>query len=203
MHTLSFRLLLLLATAPGAALAQPGFFVSAAAGDARAAEPQVDDRTHAAQVGIGYRWGTLGVEVANVRVAGLEQHRLLPTQRYLLDLDVNGWTLGLHARRSLTPRSYVSWRAGVLRWQLDTDARLCGLPESATAGECIRNGGSESGTDFHAGAGIGYDLTDRFSLGLAYDFYRIGLADRRPLDGERFEVDSDIGSVTLSAELRF
>jgi OmpA-OmpF porin, OOP family len=203
MRTVSLSVLLLLAGASAPALAQSGFFVAAAAGDARAAEPQVDDRTHSAQLSAGYRWGSVGVELGNVRVAGLEQNRLLPTQRYLLDLDVSGWTFGLHARRSLSPRSYVSWRAGVLRWQLDTDARLCGLPDSATASDCIRNGGSESGTDFHAGAGIGYDLTRRFSLGLAYDFYRIGLADRQPLDGERFEVDSDIGSVTLSAELRF
>lgn len=179
----------MLAGAPSAFAAGEGWFVAARAGSGSVDENVLDDSDTALGASGGYRWGWLGLEVGYVDFGAW--HKDFPG--FLEDdtpitavsiAELQGWTVGVNARAQLSPKWSLTGRAGVFDW--DTNA-FTDVPTFA------RVDLDDSGTDWYAGVGVAYSITERFDLGVAYDHYRA--------NGDAFDLSPDVFSAT--AELRF
>lgn len=179
----------MLACAPSAFAAGEGWFVAARAGSGSVDENVLDDSDTALGVSGGYRWGWLGLEVGYVDFGSWSRD----FQGFLEDdtpitavsvAELQGWTVGVNARAQLSPKWSLTGRAGVFDW--NTNA-FTDVPTFARADL------DESGTDWYAGVGVAYSVTERFDLGVAYDHYNA--------NGDVFDLSPDVLSAT--AEFRF
>ncbi|MBL8300228.1 MAG: porin family protein [Rhodanobacteraceae bacterium] len=160
----------------GAARAD-GFFV-----DGRYGRSDFDSSGKDTALGIngGYRWGAFGLEGGYVDLGSLDRGYTGSSGLHS-GIDVAGWTLGANGHFNLTPNWYLSARAGLFHWKADMD--LVASPTNAKF----------SGNDWYAGAGVGYDFSERFSLGLNYDHYRAGKSG----------MDFDANVISVNTEFRF
>ena len=102
--------------------------------------------------------------------------------------DLNGWTIGANGHFNLSPNWYIGGHAGFFRASVDSRFRITG-PDNSVAQYHY----NDNADGWYAGAGLGYDFTHNFSLGLNYDYYRA--------DKNGFKVNPDI--VSVSGEYRF
>jgi opacity protein-like surface antigen len=178
-------------TADGAA----GFFVNGNFGQASLDKGLYNDTDTGYQVGVGYRWASnprvaFGVEGGYVDLGtfGLDAHKL-PAQAVssLPKARISGWTAGANARVAFQPNWYVSARAGLFH----ANAKGAYL---STIGAGQYASGDDTSTEYYVGAGIGYNINDRLSIGFNIDYYKASV-----LLGP--SLDSILSSV--SAEYRF
>jgi OmpA-OmpF porin, OOP family len=137
----------------------------------------------------GYRWAlspsfALGVEggyndLGNIDVKNVFNNRDVVNRS---KAQLQGWAAGVNGRFNITPNWYVSGRGGLYSWTGH------GLSNDANP---IRKG--LDNTSFYAGAGVGYDFTSHFGVGLNYDYY----------DAKKHGVDLSTDMVSVSAEYRF
>lgn len=169
---------------PTAFAQDSGFFLEARGGSASIDEDEFDDTTTAFQIGGGYRWGAFGVEGGYVSFNDFENE--------IAGLDVNaeldGYTLGINGKSHFANQWYLSGRLGAFFWDADADTVFCTTP-----GNCARVSGDDDGTDFYAGVGVGYDFSEQFSLGVAYDYFGADAAD----------VTLDTNVLSVTGEVRF
>lgn len=137
----------------------------------------------------GYRWKVgpdlgLGVDVGyndlgNFRLKNAFNSNPvnLTTQRQAL----RGWTAGVNGRINVWQGLYVSGRAGVYGW------KGYGYSDQNINRHDLNQ------VDLYGGAGVGYDFTSHFGVGLSYDYY---YAKKAGID-----LSTDTASVT--AEYRF
>jgi OOP family OmpA-OmpF porin/outer membrane immunogenic protein len=181
---LAFAVSSLLAVAAARAQDTSGFFVNGAVGNGSVDGDVFDDDTTTLQINGGYRWGVVGVEGGYVNFNDFDDSFGVLS----LDGSLDGWTLGVNARGNFADNWYVSGRAGAFFWDADGGGFTItpgGTPVAARF--------SDDGTDFYAGVGVGYDFNERWSLGLAYDYFGA--------DGDFDEYDADVFSLT--GEVRF
>ncbi|GMV30448.1 MAG: hypothetical protein AMXMBFR59_25730 [Rhodanobacteraceae bacterium] len=132
----------------------------------------------------GYRWGAFGIEAGYTNLGSasdLFTASTGPLQTRELELD--GWTLGVHGRFRLSERWHLLARGGLFRWNSDLDLGLNGDHAHF----------DDYGTRWYAGVGIGVDIGRRFSV---------------TLDADRYEAEPDgrgvsANVVSLGAEIRF
>jgi len=187
---LSFIVGAALLAGPSMALAAgEGWFVGARAGSGSVDEDVLDDSDTTLAFSGGYRWNWLGIELGYVDFGawdkdfpGFLDNGTPITANSVAELQ--GWTAGLNARAQLSPKWSLTGRAGLFRW--DSNA-FTDVPTFA------RVDLDDSGTDWYAGVGVSYSLTERFDLGLSYDHYRA--------NGDTFDLSPDVFSVTT--EFRF
>lgn len=179
----------MLAGAPSAFAAGEGWFVAGRAGSGSVDENVLDDSDTALGISGGYRWGWLGLEVGYLDFGswsrdfqGFLEDDTPITARSVAALQ--GFTVGVNARAPLSPKWSLTGRAGVFDWDSDafTDVQTLARIDLG-----------ESGTDWYAGVGVAYSVTDNFDLGIAYDRYRA--------NGDTFDLTTDAFSAT--AEFRF
>ena len=161
-----------------------GFFIEGRGGSASIDEDDFDDNTTAFQIGGGYRWGAFGVEGGYVSFNDFESE----SQGLDINGQLEGWTLGINGRTNFAEQWYLSGRVGAFFFDADADTVICESPSN-----CARIEVEDDGTDFYAGVGVGYDFTDQFSMGVAYDYFGADAGDSN--------LDTNVFSVT--AELRF
>ena len=184
--------ILALALGAGALLAVPaafaadgtGFFVDGRIGSASVDEDDFDDDSSAFQINGGYRWGGWGVEAGYVSFSEFEGE----DGDFELEADIDGFTLGVNGRSNFASNWYLSGRLGAFFWEADADAVVPG-PNNTL----IQVSADEDGTDLYAGVGVGYDFSDQWSVGLAYDYF----------GPERNDVSLSTNVLSLTTELRF
>ena len=144
------------------------------------------DKDTAFAINGGYRWGAFGLE-AGYNDFGTFENKFTRSGATLKDeIDLTGWNLGVNGKVNFAENWYVSGRAGLFRW--DADATLNPL---LGTGPRVKYG--EKGTDWYAGVGVGYDVSQNFGVGLAFDRFKA--------DGKVTEYTTNRTSVT--AEYRF
>ena len=144
---------------------------------------------------VGYRWNSVvdyGVEVgygflgnANARAAGL-----FGVER--VQVQTRGWLLGGNLNYNINEQWYVGARAGWFRARSLYEDRFF---QTGTVGDDVyRQVNTRTGEYF--GLGGGYNFNKNFSLGLAYDTYRVP-------ENEVISKSTRIGMYSLQAEYRF
>lgn len=101
---------------------------------------------------------------------------------------MNGWTIGASGRFNLPPKWYIGGRAGFLRASVDSRAQIYGSDGSFVLGHY-----DDHADDWYAGAGVGYEFSNHFSVGLNYDYYSARTYGYR--------MNPDV--VSVSGEVRF
>ena len=186
---------------------ESGFFVNGDVGSARVDAPaflhdvfnELKDNSVAYDLNVGYRWNWFGVEVGYVDLGNfrkgytLQYLPLAPNQTYTDSGHAHGVTAGVNVHYDFAPQWYVSGRAGAFHWQ-GNEVSYSGFNNIGT-GAPITLDNSGSHTDWYAGAGIGYDFSQHFGVGIAYNRYK---AVKRSAG---IDLTSDVTSV--SAEYRF
>ncbi len=152
----------------------------------------------------GYRWKVgpdlgLGVEAGYADLGNYKLSNLgssgsvnqLSTQNAL-----HGWMLGGNGRINLLPQWYISAHAGYFH------ANNNGGAYNDTLHQDLFHGGDRGG--YYAGIGTGWDINERFGLGVKYDYFHAsaGSIHDVPTNAD-FGVRRSTGIVSLDAEYRF
>ncbi len=169
-----------------------GFFINGNVGQSTIDKGVYDDDDTAYGISAGCRWAlapnfALGVEGGYTDLGTWSPKAgavgALPAGEFLTDAELSGWTAGVNAHLNLSDNWYLSGRTGLFHADIKGDRLVAGLPVHA----------DDTSNSWFAGAGIGYDFSENFSLGLNYDYYK---ADK---DGLKF----DPSVVSVGAEVRF
>lgn len=182
-----------LAAVPAFAQSYPndnaGWFVGGKVGDAHLDKGAYNGSDTGYEVDGGYRWAVspsaaLGFEVGYNDMGNIKLSNAFNSNPVVANpkSSLHGWTFGGTGHFNITPNWYVSARAGIYQWNGD------GL--SNDQNPLYR---SLSKTDFYGGAGFGYDFSNRFSVGVNYDYY----------GAKKDNVDLSTNLYSVSAEYRF
>lgn len=180
---------LVVASSASYAADRTGFFVNGQVGQSSLDDETLDDNDTSFAVGGSYRWGMLGIEGGYVDLGEYENVYSVPDLTTTTSADINGWTLGVNGHFNMTDNWYVSARLGIFHWDGSLDIRR----EYGFSPLESRVHFDESGSDWYAGIGVGYDFNSNFGLGLSYDRYKA--------DSNGFDFTNDV--VSLNAEYRF
>jgi len=171
--------------------AQQGWYVGANAGYGQIKKGPYDNGDFAGGVKGGYRFAlnpelSLGVEAGYVYL-GRADARGLYTQNYGGDAKskLQGATAGLDLRYSFSPKWYGEVRGGAFF------AKGEGLTNDKFNPQSVRF----NSTNYYAGAGVGYNITPQWSVGLNYDYYQASDSDKN--------IHLPTNLYTVSAEYRF
>lgn len=167
MIKLALATALLASTAAAAVSAQTveGAFLQGRVGSASATSSDFDDEATSWQLTGGYRWGNgFGLEAGYVDFNGFEGE----DRNFDIDSDISGFTLGGNYRTSFAGNWFFGARLGAFFWEGDADTVV---PSSVNPNTFLVVRREVDNTDFYAGVSVGYDFSDRFSLGLAYDYF--------------------------------
>lgn len=175
--------------------AQQGWYVGASAGYGQVQKGPYDNGDVAGGVKGGYRFAinpetSLGVEVGYVYL-GRTDARGLYTQNFAAyngnnaKSKLQGATAGLDLRYNFSPKWYGELRGGAFF------AKGEGLTNDKFNPQSVRF----NSTNYYAGAGVGYNITPQWSVGLNYDYYQASDSDKN------IHLPTNLYSV--SAEYRF
>lgn len=174
---------------PNQPVGSGNWFLSGSVGQSHLYKGPYNDHPTTYAVNGGYRWKVgqdmgLGVEVGyndlgnfKIKNAFNSNDVNLTDQRNAL----RGWTAGVNGRIDVYRGLYVSGRAGVYGWK-----------GHGYSNQDINRHDLDK-VDYYAGAGVGYDFSDHFGLGLSYDVYHA------KKDGISLSTDT----ASLTAEYRF
>jgi OOP family OmpA-OmpF porin len=200
-HILAASLAVVLASVSTASLAADtgNFYVGAEAGQAQyrlgvAPGEHLDAKDTAAAVRFGYVWHwavDFGVEGGYVSLGKVTDDYTNSNAGYPsnMSIETSGLFAGAKVKYHFADVWYVSARAGAFQSHVklrDHDSS----PEGGNYRASSTNG------SWYAGAGVGYELTPEFSLGLSYDNYR----SKAGIDES---VTFNTAMFALSAEYRF
>jgi OmpA-OmpF porin, OOP family len=165
------------------------FFIDGRVGSASVDEDDFDDEASVFQLNGGYRWGNYGIEVGYVNFDEFAGEVETTGQDFEIDADIDGYTIGVNGRTHFGESPwYLSGRLGAFIWEADSEAVV---PSTENSFIVVQDG--EDGTDLYAGVGVGYDFSDQFSLGLAYDYFGPG----------KDEVSLQTNTLSVTGEVRF
>ena len=127
----------------------------------------------------GYRWGMFGLEGGYVDLGKSDSGRSGSSGLHQ-GIDLRGRTAGVNGHFDLSPTWYLSARGGLLRWKADMN--FAATPDAEF-----------SGNGWYAGAGVGYNVSERVGIGLNYDHYR----------AEKNRMDFNADAISVNTEIRF
>jgi OmpA-OmpF porin, OOP family len=174
---------------PGQAIGSGNWMIDGRIGQAHVNQGPYNDHPTTYAIGGGYRWKVgedlgLGVDVGyndlgnfKLKNAFNDNPVNLKDQRNAL----RGWTAGVNGKINVWRGLYVSGRAGIYGWK-----------GHGYANQDINRHDLDK-VDYYAGAGVGYDISNHFGVGLAYDYYHA------KKDGISLSTDT----ASLTAEYRF
>lgn len=175
---------------PGQAVGTGNWFINGSVGQAHVAQGPYDDHPTTYAINGGYRWKVgqdlgLGVEAGYNDLGNFKAKNIfnsndvnLTSQRHAL----RGWTAGVNGRIDVYRGLYVSGRAGLYGWHAP------GLQDPQAS-----NRHDLGKVSYYAGAGIGYDFSNHFGVGVSYDYYHAAKS------GLKLTTDA----ASLTAEYRF
>ncbi|MEO7068749.1 MAG: porin family protein [Rhodanobacter sp.] len=166
-----------------------GWFVNGNVGSTSLSNSSYDGHDTGYAINGGYRWAlnpqvALGVEVGYNDLGNVHAKNIFNSSPVIENgkSQLHGWTAGVNGHFNLTPNWYLSARTGLYAWKGH------GLSNDVSP---VRKGLDD--TSWYAGAGVGYDFSNNFSVGVNYDYY----------DAEKQHVDLSTDMVSVSAEYRF
>ena len=170
-----------------------GFFVNGNVGRSDLSKGVYDDNDTGYGANVGYRWAlnpnvALGVEGGYTDLGKFDTKDPFsgvgPSRA-----SVKGWTAGVNGHFNLTPEWYLSARGGLFR------ADVQGLTQTGPTANGVTpvTYVDDTSTKYYAGAGFGYDFSNRFSVGLNYDYFKT----------DKNDLKLDPNLVSVSAEYRF
>jgi len=166
-----------------------GWFVNGNVGNAWVDHGHYDDNTTGYAINGGYRWTlspnvALGAEVGYNDLGNVHADSIFNGGPLVQEgkSELHGWTAGANARFQVAPKWYLSARGGLYSWE-----------GHGVSNDVVPFRKSLSDTSWYAGAGAGYDFTDKFSMGVNFDHY----------DASSDNVDLSTNMVSVSAEYRF
>lgn len=83
-------------------------------------------------------------------------------------LKADGWTAGLNGHFDLTDQWYLSARGGLFLWKLKSNVTYTDVTGGRTT---LRD--SKQALDWYAGVGAGYNIDRHWSVGAAFDYYKV------------------------------
>jgi opacity protein-like surface antigen len=163
-----------------------GFFINGNIGESSLDHGPYNDNDTGYMGNIGYRWALNPSVALGIEGGYTDLGKFAPRngQEGLEDASIKGWNLGVNGHFNFTPEWYVSGRFGWFGSDLKGqyyDANDAIVTVDGTANK------------YYVGAGIGYDFSNNFSLGLNYDYYK---ANKNGLN-------LDPSLVSVSGEFRF
>ncbi len=170
------------------------FFVNGNIGQSNLSKGIYDDNDTGYGANVGYRWAinpavALGIEGGYTDLGKFDTKNSF-TGIGASRASVKGWTAGVNGHFNLTPEWYLSGRAGLFR------ADVQGLAQGGVSVNPLATSYTyvdDTSTKYYAGAGFGYDFSNRFSVGLNYDYFKA--------DKDNLKLDPSL--VSVSAEYRF
>lgn len=171
--------------APTLALADTGWYIDGAVGQASVDDQGIDDQDTAFRGGVGWRFlENFGAEVGYQDLGKVGEEVAIGGATASVSTD--GFYAGVSGKIPLYDANtgfYLNARAGLYFW--DATGRLRDGSTSVRL--------DDSGNDFYVGVGAGYDFNEQFGLGLGYDRYQVG------------DNSSDLtyGVFALNGEVRF
>jgi OOP family OmpA-OmpF porin/outer membrane immunogenic protein len=174
---------------PDQPIGSGNWFLDGSVGQAHLYQGPYEDHPTTYAINGGYRWKVgpdlgLGVEVGYNDLGNFKVKNAFNSDDVNLTSRRNalrGWTAGVNGRIDVWKGLYVSGRTGIYGWK-----------GHGYSNQDINRHDLDK-VDYYAGAGVGYDFTSHFGLGLAYDFYH-AKKDGIPLSSD---------TASLTAEYRF
>jgi OOP family OmpA-OmpF porin len=165
-----------------------GWFVNGSVGRAAVNKGNYDGHDVAYDVNGGYRWAVtpwaaLGVEagyndLGNIHAKNIFNGGSVIDRR---KSNLHGWTAGVNGKFNIDSKWYISGRAGLYGWKGD----------GVSHNDITRSNFDK--TSWYAGAGVGYDFSRNWSLGVNYDHY----------DAKKDGLNLSTNVASVSAEYRF
>jgi OOP family OmpA-OmpF porin len=174
---------------PNQAVGSGNWFIDGSIGQAHLSHGPYGDHPTTYALNGGYRWKVgqdlgLGLEVGYNDLGNFKAKNAFNRNDVNLTKQRNalrGWTAGVNGKINVWQGLYVSARAGIYGWKghgyNNQDINRHDLNQ----------------VDYYAGAGVGYDFTPNFSLGLAYDYFH----------AKKNSIDLSSDTASLTAEYRF
>lgn len=164
------QIILGLALALGGSLAQAGNWgTSSYTGLGYIDEDQIDDESFSSSFSLVYRFSdTLGVEGGYTSFGDFKNNFDAIAGRGKAEADIDGFTFGLNLLTQINDSWYFTGRVGLWSWSSDVKIQVPGTATIEAEGD---------GTDFYAGAGFGYNFTEKFGAGLGVTYYGVDVAD--------------------------
>lgn len=174
---------------PGDAVGEGRWFINAEVGEAHVATGPFNDHPTAYAINGGYRWKVgqdmgLGVEIGYNDLGNYKIKNSFNSNDVNLKSRRNalrGWTAGVNGKFNVWRGVYISGRGGVYGWKGD------GYKNQSINRKHLDQ------VDYYLGAGVGYEVNNNFSVGVAYDYFHAGKSG--------INLNNDTASVT--AEYRF
>lgn len=154
----------------------------------------------AGAIRFGYQWNNaahLGIETGYVNLGQMNSRYSLGDYSLNEKLRASGWMLGLNSAFRFDSPWYVSVRGGLLRSLQESRYSYQNLPYGPAYGSSGYGSDSGTGAGWYAGLGVGYDLTERSSVGAQYDNYHL----RATIDGA--SSDGNVSAFTIQFEYHF
>ncbi|KZC15363.1 autotransporter [Rhodanobacter sp. FW510-R12] len=174
---------------PSQPIGSGNWFINGSVGQAHMRVGPYGDHPTTYALNGGYRWKVgqdlgLGVEVGYNDLGNFKLKNAfnsnavnLTSQRQAL----RGWTAGANGKINVWQGLYLSGRTGIYGWKGD-----------GYSNQDINRHHLDR-VDYYAGAGVGYDFSERFGLGLAYDYYH----------AKKDHIGLSTDTASLTAEYRF
>ena len=177
----SFLAAFAMLSAPAQAADTGGFFVNGRVGRSAVDKGALDDDDTGYAVNLGYRWAvapnvSIGIEGG---YADLGEFSAKAPLASTTTVSIDGWNVGATGHFNLDENWYLAGRLGLFRASSEVDNRYFRTDDTSN--------------QWYAGVGFGYDFSNRFSVGLNYDYYK---AD---LHSAKFNPDL----ISVSGEYRF
>jgi OOP family OmpA-OmpF porin len=174
---------------PNQAVGSGNWFINGNVGQAHINQGPYKDHPTTYALNGGYRWKVgqdmgLGVEVGYNDLGNFKAKNAFNNSDINLTKQRNalrGWTVGVNGKINVWQGLYVSGRAGAYGWK-----------GHGYSNQDI-NRHDLNKVNYFAGAGVGYDISQNFSLGLAYDYYH----------AKKDHVSLSTDTASLTAEYRF
>lgn len=165
-----------------------GWFVNGNVGRTSVDKGRYDGHDTGYAVNGGYRWAVspwaaLGVEAGYNDLGNIHAKNFFNSDRVVdrRKSELHGWTAGVNGHFNIDPKWYISGRAGIYSWK-----------GHGTSNDDINRHDLDK-TSWYAGAGVGYDFSKNWSMGINYDHY----------DAKKDGLDLSTNMTSISAEYRF
>ncbi|KQR11490.1 MULTISPECIES: porin family protein [Xanthomonas] len=166
-----------------------GWFVNGGVGRTSLKSGPYDGSDTGYNVSAGYRWNVLfpwlsiGLEAGYNDLGNIQAKNLFNSGAVVEnESQLRGWTVGVNQRFALGDTWYASMRGGLYGWK-----------GQGLSNDTVSDRSDLDKLSWYAGAGVGYNLGEHFSVGVNYDHY----------NAKKFDVDLSTDMASVNAEYRF
>ena len=165
-----------------------GWFANGSVGRTSVNKDRYDGHDTGYQLNGGYRWtvspwAAIGVEAGYNDLGNIHAKNFFNGNRVVdrRKSELHGWTAGVNGHFKIDQNWYISGRAGVYGWK-----------GHGTESDDFDRRNIDK-TSWYAGAGVGYDFSKNWSLGVNFDHY----------DAKKDGLDLSTNMTSVTAEYRF